>query len=935
MENLDIFNRKYSDSKCIYCFIGREEILCKCNDCEFYFCNGISDNTNYSHIIFHLTNVKHNSICLKPFNEELKCEKCKDNNVFDLFYNNNNIKIILCKKCIENETNKEEFFPIVENNKQISEKILPKPTRENEIKKLRNLDFDYFSKINMEIIKLKKILNSMNLNSVTLSYESLEKYYSTYKLLINAEKKYIKAVSELKEEYGYDFYFFYEENDYREKFVFAEIYPIEDEEWEFFYIYRHKEFSVFSGKDRNNRIEYIAKIQTINSQSVILIFPKIIYKPIDGIYYIKEKSSVYSYIRMLIGLDCLYRDSQFYIDQDILNIILGKINNNFSNDNSLINENEIPNDLNIPNHPKLNESQKNAILKCLKNKFTMIKGPPGTGKTYLCSVLIYHLLKLKNTEKHILLCAPSNKATDNLAYYISKLDINYLRVLSKKREESGEKVENSLNDIIKESNLGHEFEMLLRKKERDGDLYGEDYKRYKEIISEKEEEIISENELIITTINNSFDRRIYDCEFPIVIIDECTQALEPDCILPLIHKAKYVVLIGDDKQLGPIVFNPNALINGLEISLFERLWKLYNGDDDNNNKGDNDNNNKGDNDNNNKKDDENNNKRHDENNNQGDDDNNNNFNFNITLNEQYRMHPKILEFPNKLFYNNKIKSVINENEMLKGEIINNMPFLNKKIPLLFYHFNSNEEITPNRSYKNESEAEIIFQLIPKLIKLKVEIKNIGIITPYNGQKALIRRFFESFDDLKDIQIESVDGFQGQEKDFIIVSTVRNNSYGNIGFLKSKRRLNVTLTRAKYGMIILGNCECLSKKNEMWKELINYYDNNNLIGCGDFNNLKKYNINKNDNNNDKKNVFKLEFDFNKGLNDNDKDIDKDFVFHKFKYNDDYREIEENENEEEEEEDDDYYFYDEYEDNNNRNNYNYGYYNNYYDYYNDQY
>ena len=201
------------------------------------------------------------------------------------------------------------------------------------------------------------------------------------------------------------------------------------------------------------------------------------------------------------------------------------------------------------------------------------------------------------------------------------------------------------------------------------------------------------------------------------------------------------------------------------------------------------------------------------------------------------MHPKILEFPNKLFYNNKIKSVINENEMSKEEIINNMPFLNKKIPLLFYHFNSNEEITPNRSYKNESEAEIIFQIISKLIKLKVEIKNIGIITPYNGQKALIRRFFESFDDLKDIQIESVDGFQGQEKDFIIVSTVRNNSYGNIGFLKSKRRLNVTLTRAKYGMIILGNCECLSKKNEMWKELINYYDNNNLIGCGDFNNLK--------------------------------------------------------------------------------------------------
>ena len=145
--------------------------------------------------------------------------------------------------------------------------------------------------------------------------------------------------------------------------------------------------------------------------------------------------------------------------------------------NSIINENEIPNNLNISNYPKLNKSQENAILKCLKNKFTMIKGPPGTGKTYLCSVLIYHLLKLKNTEKHILLCAPSNKATDNLAYYISKLDINYLRVLSKKREESGEKVENSLNDIIKESNLINEFKRLLKKKERYVDLDAKDYKK--------------------------------------------------------------------------------------------------------------------------------------------------------------------------------------------------------------------------------------------------------------------------------------------------------------------------------------------------------------------------------------------------------------------------------------------------------------------------
>ena len=489
-ENADIFYRSYSDPKCIYCFIGKEEILCKCKDCDFYFCNGISEESdnNTSHIIFHLTDTKHKSICLNPFIEELKCEKCKENNVFDLFCNNNNIKLILCKKCLDNE---EEFFPIVENNKQISEKILPKATSENDLRKLKNLNFDYLKKINMQIIKLKKLLDSTNLKSVILSYESLDKYYSTYKLLINAEKQYLKAIEELNEEYEYKFYFFYEQNEDGIEFVFAEIYPKEEEEWDYFYIFRHKDFSVFSGKDRNNRIEYVAKIDHVyNNKSIILKFPKIIYKPIDGIYYIKEKNSLYSYIRMLCGLDSFYSSPEFYLDPDILKIILGNVDKNFQNKNSVIDTDKIPKDLNIPNHPKLNQSQENAILKCLKNKFTMIKGPPGTGKTYLCSVLIYHLLKLKNTPKHILLCAPSNKACDNLAYYLSQLEIKYLRVLSRKREETGEKVENSLYDIIKESDLGDEFNRLCIKKERDGDLYGEDYKRYKEIISKKEDDYI-------------------------------------------------------------------------------------------------------------------------------------------------------------------------------------------------------------------------------------------------------------------------------------------------------------------------------------------------------------------------------------------------------------------------------------------------------------
>ena len=118
-------------------------------------------------------------------------------------------------------------------------------------------------------------------------------------------------------------------------------------------------------------------------------------KLIDDIYYIKEISSIYSYIRILCGLDCLYKKISILY---FLNIILGKINNIFQM-NSIINENEIPNNLNISNYPKLNESQENAILKCLKNKFTMIKGPPRKRKNLFMFSFNISFIKIKNYKK--------------------------------------------------------------------------------------------------------------------------------------------------------------------------------------------------------------------------------------------------------------------------------------------------------------------------------------------------------------------------------------------------------------------------------------------------------------------------------------------------------------------------------------------------------
>ena len=110
------------------------------------------------------------------------------------------------------------------------------------------------------------------------------------------------------------------------------------------------------------------------------------------------------------------------------------------------------------------------------------------------------------------------------------------------------------------------------------------------------------------------------------------------------------------------------------------------------------------------------------------------------------------------------------------------------------------------------------------------MQEIGIITPYKAQKLKLQ--YEKFSKFNDLKIESVDGFQGMEKDYIIISTVRSNTYGTIGFLRSQKRLNVSLTRARKGVIILGDAECLSKRNSIWRDLIEFYNKKKLIVEGD-------------------------------------------------------------------------------------------------------
>ena len=201
----------------------------------------------------------------------------------------------------------------------------------------------------------------------------------------------------------------------------------------------------------------------------------------------------------------------------------------------------------------------------------------------------------------------------------------------------------------------------------------------------------------------------------------------------------------------------------------------------------------------------------------------------------------LYRFSNQNFYNNKVITKTAKKQDLN--VMSKFPWPDKTIPSVFYHYIEPEEKTENKSYFNEHEIKLIFDKIRQLINCGVKSEDIGIITPYNAQKIRLeeKKNKDKTKAYENLKIESVDGFQGMEKDYIIISTVRSNQEGIIGFLSNKKRLNVALTRARKGLIILGNCKCLSKRSRIWRELIDFYVSKKLIFDEDFNYVRKEDI----------------------------------------------------------------------------------------------
>ncbi len=467
----------------------------------------------------------------------------------------------------------------------------------------------------------------------------------------------------------------------------------------------------------------------------------------------------------------------------------------------------------------LNFYQQEAIKKALKNKLFLIHGPFGTGKT---TVLVYLILELIKRSKKILVTADSNAAVDNIVEKLSKYTQNFVRIGNPNRiMEKNSILKYSLEEIIKNEELFgkiRELKEKLNKLEKKKSKYlkpnpslrrgltneqifkyafigksgrgvsvekiksmanwlkiDKEYtlikKEYDLYLNKLIDKVLEEKQVILTTNSSSALEILENKIFDYLIHDEASQSTEPSSLIPLI-KAKNVVFAGDHKQLPPTILSEDEK---LKYSLFERLIDLKKP--------------------------------------------------NYQLRIQYRMNETLMEFPNRMFYNNNLladESVknIKLSDLLKEEVkdtVEDNIFLND-VPLIFIDIESKEKISISGSKFNLDELKVVKDCL-KDFKNVLDLRMIGLITPYKEQYSLFKKELVRFIE-RGLDVNTVDGFQGKEKEIILLSLVRANERGEIGFLRDYRRLNVAITRAKRKLIVFGNSNTL-ENDSVYKKWLRF------------------------------------------------------------------------------------------------------------------
>ncbi len=523
-------------------------------------------------------------------------------------------------------------------------------------------------------------------------------------------------------------------------------------------------------------------------------------------------------------------------------------------------------------HQQLNASQQNAVSYSLASDLTIVHGPPGTGKTVTLSEMVRAHL-----GKRILVTADSNVAVDNLVRNLNDLQIVRLGHPAKIDDDL---LKFSIDELIKNHKLFSKYEKIARKIDSLRRMQDERYEKPRpslrrglsneeilklaakgkgtrglsaktliklrgwielqqqieklvekrqKILEQIRQEILDNAQVVLTTNAGAGADLLKDRAFDIVFIDEAAQATEPSALIPLI-KASKAVFAGDHKQLPPVLLSQKAQ-KFLQFTMFERFISNY-------------------------------------------------PETKHLLDLQYRMNEKICGFSSCKFYDCKVKTAesvknitlsqlldtdiealklvllqkfpdffkakeitkISDNDLIDlfyGQDSVSKPLLEADksqfgqlqafaaiggdVPIVFFDtqgLGQEKKKGGSPSFYNPAEANFVIDLAKKIFSLKVNPGFLGIITPYKDHQDYIKRRLP-------VEVRSVDGFQGREKEVVILSLVRSNDQGNVGFLDDFRRINVAVTRAKRKLIIVGDFQTLSS-NDLIGSLINYVAGHGLI-----------------------------------------------------------------------------------------------------------
>ncbi|GAA6004679.1 hypothetical protein JCM10207_000978 [Rhodosporidiobolus poonsookiae] len=799
---LDDLNRELPPHACSYCGIHNPACVVKCLICNKWFCNS-RGSTSGSHIVNHLVRAKHKEVTLhaeSPLGETTpECYSCGAKNVFTLGFipaKSDTVVVLLCRQpCAAMQSSKDivwdttQWSPLIEDRSFLS--WLVKVPSEQEQLRARQITFHQINKLEelwrenaqATLEDLEKPGVDDEPQPILLRYEDAYQYQNIFGPLVKIEADYDKRLKESQTQ---------------ESLVVRWDMGLNQKRIAWFNLPKLESGEVRLAVGDELRLRYngelhkpwegvghVIKVPNNVSDEIALELRRSDGAPIDCTHNFSAdfvwKST--SFDRMQLAMKTFAVD-----EQSVSGYIYHKLMGHEADPPQVVRA-QMPKRVSAPFLPDLNHSQIYAVKSVLQKPLSLIQGPPGTGKTVTSASIVYHLSKMNTGQ--VLVAAPSNVAVDQLTEKIHATGLKVVRVTAKSREALESSVSFlTLHGQVANSDTHPELQKLIQLKQEQGELSSSDERKFKALTRAVEKEILSNADVICATCVGCGDPRLAKFKFRTVLIDEATQATEPECMIPLTFGVKQLVMVGDHSQLGPTIMNKKAARAGLNQSLFERLILLGNRP--------------------------------------------------IRLQVQYRMHPCLSEFPSNMFYEGTLQNGVTAPERLRKNV--DFPWPQPMTPMYFHQNLGQEEISSSgTSFLNRTEASNVEKIVTRFFKSGVLPSQIGVITPYEGQRSYVVSYMQMNGALKkelykEVEVASVDAFQGREKDYIIVSCVRSNEHQGIGFLNDPRRLNVALTRAKYGLVILGNPKVLSK-HALWHYLLTHYKEKKCLVEGPLNNLQ--------------------------------------------------------------------------------------------------